>query len=102
MFISDRRDRKRDIKEATVLAHPHSLIVIDGFSASETIQDAALFTMAVGRNDRGDRLPDDLARRVAEQAFRTGVPAVDDPVESLANDGIVRRLDDRSQPSLNR
>ena len=45
----------------------------------------------------GDRLADDFAGGVAEQPLRTSVPGGDDAVEILADDRVVRRLDDRRQ-----
>jgi hypothetical protein len=42
-------------------------------------------------------LTDSFTGGVAENAFRTGVPSLDDPIQILAHDGIVRRRHNGSQ-----
>ena len=79
------------------LAHPHGLEVFDPLPGLQGGDDLVLFGDAVRRNDQGDVTPDGLLGRVAEQPLGGGVPALDDAVQRLADDGVVRRLDDRRQ-----
>ena len=50
-----------------------------------------------GRGDDRDRLADDLAGAVAEDALGRFVPARDDAGERLADDRVVRQFDDRGK-----
>jgi hypothetical protein len=57
-----------------------------------------LFVLQLRRDEHEDGLADRFARLVAEHLGRTGVPAADHTVQSLADDGVVRRFDDRREP----
>ena len=50
-----------------------------------------------GGNDERDMAADGLLGRVTEQPLGAGVPALNDAVERLADDGIVGRFDDRRE-----
>ena len=60
---------------------------------------ARILVEAVGWNDDRDRLADSLVCRIAEKALGALIPGRDDAVEGLADDRIVRGLDDRRQKS---
>jgi hypothetical protein len=49
--------------------------------------------------EKGDVLADGFVRLIAEDARRAGVPAGDDAVERLAQDGVVRGFHDRGEPA---
>src|SRR5205807_10381888 len=51
----------------------------------------------VRRHDHRDMLADDLAGLVAVEVLGPGVPADDRPVEALADDGVVSRVDDSGE-----
>ena len=55
---------------------------------------------ARGEMRHGDRLADDLMRRVAKEALSAGVPREDHAVEILADDGVMGGFDDRRQTRL--
>src|SRR5690606_20087808 len=61
-------------------------------------QDCLFLVADGGREQYGHRAPDGLFRRIAVQALGTPVPARDSAVEVLADDGVVRRIDDGRQP----
>src|SRR5205085_12085565 len=88
---------ERDVYGRAVLAHAHRLVVLDALAALEPRDDGRLLVGVVFGDEDGDGLPDRLLRRVAEDALGPPVPTRDDPFERLADDGVVRRLDDRSE-----
>ena len=53
-----------------------------------------------GWNQQRDRLADHLLRRITEQPLRARIPARDDAVEVLADDGILGTVDDCCEPLL--
>jgi GAF domain-containing protein/PAS domain-containing protein len=96
--VADRGDRHRDVDPPPVLADPHGLVVVDALASPQPGEDVRLLVRTVGRDEHGDGPPDRLGGRVAEEPFRPPVPGPDDPVELLADDGVVGRIDDRRQP----
>jgi len=72
--------------------------VVDALAAPNAVEDAGLFVAALGRDQHSDRLSDCLLGRVAEQPLRSGVPAVDDALEVLADDCVVGKFDDAREP----
>ena len=60
-------------------------------------QDAHFLVLLIGRDQHLHRLADGFVGPVAEDRLRGGVPARDAAVQGLADDGVVRRLDDRRQ-----
>src|SRR5437016_13211873 len=77
--VPDRRHGEGDVNPAPVLPHPFGLEVIDPLSSAE----------------RGDDLR--LLGRVPEDPLGTRVPGHDRAVQGLADDRVVRGLDDRGQ-----
>lgn len=98
--ILDRRHSDRQIDEASVLALPDGLVVLQAVSASNFFQDRRLFVEPIGRNEDSDRPADGFSCTEAEEALRSLVPARDDPVEVFADDGVVGRFYDRYEALL--
>ena len=73
--------------------------MIDALSAPDSLEDAGLLIDMVGGNQDGNGLADCLRRGVAEHGLGAPIPGHDDAVQALADDGIIRRFDDRSQPT---
>src|ERR1700748_457601 len=71
--------------------------MVDAFAAPNPLQDPRLFMLTIRRNQRQDRLADDFISGVAEEPFGGCVPTGDDDVESLADDGVIGRLDDSGE-----
>ena len=69
--------------------------MLDAFAAANVPEHHVLFGKAVRRDHHRDGLPDGLVGGVAEQLLCAAIPGGDDAVEILADDRIVRRLDDR-------
>src|SRR5262249_29618516 len=94
LLILDRRDRQRNLDEASVLAPADGFEVLDAFTPSDATEDFSLLILMIRRDEDGDRLADDLFRHVAEDPFGAFVPALDDAVEVLADDRVIGRFDD--------
>ena len=70
---------------------------LDLFTLAQTLNDLDLLMLAFGWNDDADRLTDRLRGCIPEHPLGAGIPRRDDPVQVLADDGIVGRLDDARQ-----
>src|SRR2546423_1000029 len=66
----------------------------DALPAPEALEDAAKLFDAIW-SEQADRLPDRLLGGVPVQTRRGGVPAGDDPVHRLSDDGVVGGLHHR-------
>ena len=98
--VLDRRDGQRDIDFAAILGHARRFVMIDALARRDPRRDAGLLVDPTGRNHARDRLSDHLLGAKAEQARRPGVPAGDDPVETLAENCVGRGCDNRRKPLI--
>src|ERR1700686_3364652 len=94
MRVPDRRDAERNRKPAAVFALADRLVVIEAVAAADALEDLRFLVVQLLRNEDSDRLADDVFGRVAEQPLGGAVPADDDAVEVLADDGVAGRFDD--------
>src|SRR5262245_61224738 len=79
---------ERYVDQASILTSANGLIVIDAFSASDTLKDPEfLVTTLWGDEDRYWRT-DHFLGRIAEDSLRSVVPGGDDAIEVLAYDRI--------------
>ncbi len=92
--VADRRDGHRHFHQPSVLAHPDGLEVFDPLAAADLREHDVFFAQAVRRDQHRDRLADSVCGRVAEQALSAAIPRGDDAVQILADNRVVRRLDD--------
>src|SRR4029450_3668516 len=81
-----------------VLPHARRLVGLDVLAPLEPRQEARHLVLAVGWNDERDQPAPRLGGRVAVEALGAPVPARDHALERLADDRVVRRLDDGRQP----
>ena len=88
------RDGQRDWNERAILALTNGLVVPHGFAGANLPQHEVFLALTNLRNDDADRLPDRFRGRIAEHALGGGIPRQDDPVQILADDGVIRRIDD--------
>src|ERR1700674_3642990 len=95
--ILDRRNRKGQIDQGSVLTHADSLEMIDALASSEPSNNLRFFVPSILGNDQSDVLAHGLFAGVAEQSFRALVPTRDDAVECLADDGVVGGIHNSSQ-----
>src|SRR5919109_636511 len=96
--ITDRRDRDRHLDEMTVLRPAHGVEVRNLLAAAEP-REHAFFLVAsvVGDDQQHDWPPDGLGGRPAKHALRGAIPGRHDAVEILADDDVLRRVDDGGQ-----
>ena len=71
--------------------------MVDALATPQARQDVVLFLLPIGGDQKSNGLSNDLSRGVAEEPFRRAVPRDDRPVEGLADDRVVARVDDRGQ-----
>ena len=95
--VLDRRRRDRDLQQTPGLGPSHGLEIIHALAAPNPAQDLVLLVLAIVWNQPLDGGPHHLLGRVSENAFGTSVPGFDDAVQIPADDGVVRRFDNRRQ-----
>src|SRR5205823_13983572 len=85
--VANRRDGKRDIDFAAVLANAHGLEVLHAFAALQLFQDGGLLVGTVRGKENGHGTALDLVGGVPIDLLGAGIPRTDDAVEILADDG---------------
>ena len=93
--ILDGRDGQRNIDQAAIFALAHGLVVLDALARADALDDGVFFALQIGWDQGLDRFADHLFGQIAENPLRALVPAGDDAVEVLADDGVVGGFDDR-------
>src|ERR1039458_4249205 len=58
----------------------------------DAFQNCKYFTGAIGRRKEGDRPANHLGSRIAKEPFRASVPASDQAIEILADNGVVGKF----------
>ena len=71
--------------------------MVHSLARMNSIKDLLFFVVSVRWNNQGDGFVDCLVRAKAEQFFRSSIPAGNNTIQILANDGVVRRLNDGGQ-----
>jgi hypothetical protein len=93
--FASRSGDERDFYQAPILAAPDRFIVAHALAAAQPRQDRCLFILPIVRQEKHDRLSDDLGGAIAEQQFRPPVPARDGSIQILRQNGVVGGFDDR-------
>jgi len=83
-----RRNGRRDVKLRPVFGEANSFEVIIAFTSHYTSQDLLFLPLALRRNESQDRGSDHLVDRVAEDAFRTLLPAGNLLVDTHGRDAV--------------
>ena len=96
-LVLDRRDGQRDEDRPAVASNALGFEVLDPPALFQAGDDVIFLGETVGRDDQRDVAADRLGRAIPEQALGAGVPALNDAIERLADDRVVRRLDDRRE-----
>src|SRR6516162_3575183 len=81
------------MQEAPAFGAPNRLKMIDPIAPPDARQHLVLFRPPLRRNDNPDVLSDCLFRRVAQDALGGGIPGRNCPVESFADNNVVRGID---------
>src|SRR3546814_17166551 len=98
--VLDRRYRQGNVDQAAVLAPAHGLEMLDALATPDPPQDLRFLVQPLLRQQDGDRPAARLVLREAEQPLGTGVPTHDRAVQVLRQDGVLGRLDKRSESRL--
>src|SRR5438874_624439 len=98
--ILERRDGRGNIDTRSVRADPDGLEVIDTLAAPDARQDFRFLPLPLRREDHQHRPTDRLLRGVSKESLRPGIPRGDDAPEGLADDGVVRGVDDSLEQLL--
>jgi hypothetical protein len=77
---------------------PNGLEVGDVLAPRDPGQDFAFVRVQVRRDELVNRRADHLGGGVPEDPLGRRIPGENGPVEGLADDGVVRRLDDGGEP----
>src|SRR5688572_7184305 len=88
------------MNRSTRFRHANGGEVVDSFALPQAADDHGLFIQTVARNDDRDWLADSFGDGVLEHSFGGGVPRGDDPVDSLADDGVFRRIDNGGEQRM--
>ena len=98
--VESKGDTVRDnVQQPAGLVSSYGVERLDALTETNPCEDHILFVAMAVRNDGHDRSTDHLLCRIAKHALRSRIPGGDRTVQALTYDGILRRLDDRSQPS---
>ncbi len=95
--VLDGRDGQRDVQQRAVLPHADGLEMVDAFTGADARDDLDLFRAPVLRNEHRDRLAQRFGFGVAEQSLGAGIPTGNDAVQVFTDDGVIRRINDRTQ-----
>src|SRR4051794_9484274 len=74
--------------------------MFDARAAADATEDEVLLLLAVRRDDESDGLANRFFSGVAEHPLRGRVPRLDDAIEVLADNRVVRRFNDRGKAPL--
>ncbi|GAO53758.1 hypothetical protein NMD1_00764 [Novosphingobium sp. MD-1] len=95
--IEHGRNRQRNADGRAILAQPDRFEVPHALSALDAADDRVFLALAIGRNQTADGLADHFRFFVPEDSRCGRIPAYDRAVELLADNGVIRRLDDRGK-----
>src|SRR5437879_13239304 len=76
--------------------------MIDPVAGANASTDLILLIHAIGRNDEGDVLTYGLLGGVAEEPLGGGIPSLNGPIRGLANNGVLRGIDNGGQEPRSR
>ena len=93
------RDTQRNPDPCSILSYPLRLGQFHRFTLAQLVQNEPFRIVQLLGNQPEYRLSDHLRRAVPENLLGRGVPAGDDAIQGLADDGIARGRDDRGQTS---
>ena len=98
LSIFDRRDRQRNVNQATVFTLANCFIMVDPLAAPDTFKNRGFLIKPFGRNENCDRLTDRFLSRIAKDPLSALVPTLNDAVEVLRYDRVVTGFDNGSNP----
>jgi hypothetical protein len=85
------------VNARAVFTLPNGVVIVNVLTRMNPALDVAFFFKALVGNDEVDRLPQGLARSVAEHLLSSGIPGVDVAIQIFAVYSNGRGLDDRCE-----
>jgi len=76
--------------------------MIDAFTAPDAREDVVFFGLTLRRYEDANRLAHEFGSRVAKDPLTGGIAGLNDAIEILRQDRVVRRLDDGREIRLSR
>src|SRR5689334_19001335 len=76
--------------------------MLDAFAHSDSFQDVRHLILPVRRRDHRDVMADGLVGRIAQNPLSAGVPAPNDAVEVLTDDGVIGGFDNGGETRFQR
>ena len=93
-WVCDGGNSDTNIDELSVFAHADGFQMVDRLAAFDALEYFVLFMNALRREEHQDRLTDGFGGGITESFFRAVIPTCDDSVEGVADDDIIRGVDD--------
>ncbi len=100
ILVAQRGDGDGDDDDAAVARGAYRFIVVNGFTATYSIEDLFFLLEVVGGNNQGDGLADSLSCAVTEKFLSGGIPVQDAAIERFGDDRVVRGSDDGGEAAL--
>src|ERR1700730_11018743 len=94
--VLDRRNRKGEVEQSSIVAPADSLEMVDSLASSEPLNNLHFFVPSILGNDQGNVLAYGFFARVAEHLLRTLIPAGDGAIQSFTDGGVVGGIPDCS------
>ena len=98
--IANRRYRERDRDATSIFSYSDRIEMLDALASPDFLQNHPFFVVQFRRNDRHDRLANDVFRQIAKNSRGGAVPRKNAALQRLANDGVLGRLNNGSQQGL--
>src|ERR1035438_6009362 len=74
--------------------NPHGLVVLNCLTLLDPLEEASDFLLSVRWHQKENRLPYNFRGGVAVKPLRTGIPALNNTLDGLAQDGVIRGFHD--------
>ncbi|MDD3993548.1 MAG: hypothetical protein RBR20_07640 [Desulfobacterales bacterium] len=96
--VPDGRKAQRNVDGLAAFMHPDGVIGRYALSALNPLDVFQQFVLFVRGNEQSGIAADDFRRRIPVKLFSPGIPRFDVTVAVEEDNGIVRRVNDRSEP----
>ena len=95
---SNWRHGDRNYDQAAILALANRFTMFDALSVPDALEDCRLFILAVGWDQKRDRLSDSFFCCIAEDTACAFIPTRDDAIEGDADDCVIAALNNGGEP----
>src|SRR5437867_3158177 len=95
--VTNGGDRQRDVDDPTILGHSLRREMFDSLPAGDAFEDVRDLVLALRWGQLRYRMADDLLGSVAIHGLRARIPGLDQALEALSEDRVLRGFDDRGE-----